>query len=85
MLLPNKDFYGEYYNDASTVGLFEVGVKASMPLTFMPKGYGNWGIHAGFRYMNFVDENLQKMQQFNAPGERVRDTVQFYGGVSVFF
>jgi hypothetical protein len=85
VLLPSKDFYGEFYDDASTVGLYEVGVKASLPLNFMPKGYGHWSIHAGYKYMNFVDENLQGMNQFNAPGEPTEDVHQVYGGISVFF
>lgn len=85
VLLPNKNFYGEYYDSSSTIGLFEVGVKGNIPLKFMPKGYGNWSFHAGFRYMNFVDENLQGMQQFNAPGSAVKETVQFYCGVTSFF
>jgi hypothetical protein len=85
VLLPNKDFYGEYYDEASTVGLYEVGIKASFPLKFIPQGYGNWGFHAGFKYMNFVDKNLQGMQEFNAPGHAVDDTVQYYGGFNVFF
>lgn len=85
VLLPNKDFYGEYYDKASTVGLYELGVKGSMPLKFVPQGFGSWGVHAGFKYMNFVDENLRGMQQFNAPGHSVRETVQFYGGFNVFF
>lgn len=85
VLLPSEDFYGEFYDDSSTVGLYEVGVKASMPLKFMPKGYGNWSIHAGYKYMNFVDDNLQGMNQFNAPGEPTEDVHQVYGGISVFF
>ena len=85
VLLPSKNFYGEYYDSSSTVGLYEVGIKASIPLKFMPQGYGHWGFHAGFRYMGFVDKNLQGMQQFNAPGDAVSDTVQFYGGISTFF
>jgi len=85
VLLPNKDFYGEYYDDASTVGLYEVGLKASLPLKCFPKGYGNWGVHAGFRYMGFVDENLQGMQEFNAPGKSKSGSPQVYGGVSIFF
>ena len=85
VLLPNKDFYGEYYHEASTVGLYELGVKGSMPLKFVPPGYGNWGVHVGFRYQNFVDENLQGMQEFNAPGHAVQDTTQVYGGFNVFF
>jgi hypothetical protein len=85
VLFPNQDFYGEYYAPSSTVGLYELGIKGSIPLKFMPKGYGNWGFHAGFRYMNFVDKNLQGMQEFNAPGSAVKDTVQFYCGLSTFF
>jgi hypothetical protein len=85
VLLPNENFYGEYYHEASTVGLYEVGIKGSMPLNFVPAGYGHWGFHAGFRYQNFVDKNLQGMQEFNAPGHAVSDVVQVYGGFSVFF
>ena len=85
VLLPDKDFYGEYYADSSTIGLYELGVKASIPLGFMPKGYGNWGFHAGYRYMRFEDDNLAGMQQFNAPGEAKKDASQIYGGISIFF
>ena len=85
MLLPSEEFYGEWYAGKSTIGLYELGVKASMPLSFMPKGYGSWSVHAGYRYMNFVDENLQGMNQFNAPGQPTEDTHVFYGGISVFF
>ena len=85
VLLPNKDFYGEYYDDASTVGLYEVGVKASLPLKWFPKGYGHWSVHAGFRYMGFEDKNLQGMQEFNAPGKSKDGSSQVYGGISIFF
>ena len=85
VLLPNKNFYGEYYASSSTVGLYEVGIKASIPLKFVPQGYGHWGFHAGVRYQGFVDQNLQDMQQFNAPGKSVDGMVQFFGGISAFF
>ncbi|HTD68373.1 MAG TPA: hypothetical protein VK846_17745 [Candidatus Limnocylindria bacterium] len=85
VLLPNEDFYGEFYDDASAVGLFELGLKASMPMNFMPQGYGHWSFHVGFKYMNFVDENLRGMQQFNAPGKSVNDTTQVFAGISTFF
>ncbi len=85
VLLPNKEFYGEYYDKSSTVGLYELGLKASIPLKFMPAGYGNWGMHVGFRYMAFEDKNLQEMQVFNAPREATKDTTQVYAGVSIFF
>lgn len=85
VLLPSEDFYGEWYDSSSTIGLYEVGVKASLPLKFMPKGYGFWSVHAGYKYMDFVDNNLVGMNQFNAPGKPTDNIHQFYGGISVFF
>jgi hypothetical protein len=85
VLLPNKDFYGTYYSGASTVGLYEVGVKATIPLKFMPPGYGHWNFNAGYRYEGFVDKNLQDMQEFNAPGHSVTGSSQIYAGISTFF
>jgi len=85
VLLPNKDFYGEFFHKSSTIGLYEVGIKGSIPLNFMPQGYGHWGFHAGFRYMGFEDKNLQGMQIFNAPGKATKDAVQIYCGISTFF
>jgi hypothetical protein len=78
MLLANEDFYGTGAGDASTVGLWEVGLKASMPLKCMPAGYGNWSVHAGFKYMDFVDDNLIATQ-----GQS--DTWQAFAGISTFF
>ncbi len=85
VLLPNERFYGEYYGNASTVGLFELGLKATVPMNFMPKGYGHWSFHAGARYQYFVDNNLYHLNEFNAPGKPTRDSVQGYAGVSIFF
>ncbi|MGE3312411.1 MAG: hypothetical protein AB7O66_20790 [Limisphaerales bacterium] len=85
MLLPDPEFYGEYYEESETVALYEAGVKANVPLKFMPKGYGNWSFHAGVKYQYFADENLASMQVYNAPAERTQDVVQFYCGLSTFF
>ena len=87
LLLANDRFYGEYYESSPTlgVGLYEVGLKATLPLKFMPKDAGNWKVGVGVRYMNFVDDNLYQLNSFNAPGHPVRDTWQMYGGLSVFF
>jgi hypothetical protein len=84
-LLPDSRFYGEYYGEASTLGLFEAGLRVSAPITFMPKGYGNWGAYAGFKYQYYNDENLYNLNSWNAPGEPTRDNWVVYGGVSVFF
>lgn len=85
ILMPDPEFYGEYYGSSSFVALYELGLKASVPLPFMEKGYGHWSFHAGFKYMHFIDDNLAGMQQFNAPGESTRDTLQVYCGISIFF
>ena len=85
VLLPADDFYGETFANSSTVGLYEVGLKASAPLNFMPKGYGFWSAHLGFRYVKFVDKNLQQLATDGGFGSRTKDTAQIYSGVSVFF
>jgi hypothetical protein len=85
VLLPNSDFYGQYYASASTVGLVAAGLKGTVPLDFMPQGYGHWSFYAGFKYMNFVDDNLYNLNTFNAPGKPTRDTWRVYAGVSIFF
>jgi hypothetical protein len=86
VLLPADDFYGEKFAKSSTVGLYELGVKASTSLTFMPKGYGFWDAHLGVRYMKFVDKNLQQLAKDGGFGTSpTKDTAQVYGGVSAFF
>lgn len=85
VLLPASDFYGETFAKSSTVGLWEVGLKASMPLKFMPKGYGFWDANLGVRYMKFVDKNLQQLSTDGGFGSRTKDTAQVYSGVTVFF
>ncbi len=87
LLLSNNRFYGEYYTSNSTigVGLYELGLKATLPLKFIPKEIGNWSVYAGGRYVNFTNDNLRELNAFNAPGEAKHDTWQVYGGVSIFF
>ena len=84
-LLPNQRFYGEYYGESSALGLWAVGGKVTVPMNFMPEGYGHWGFHVGVKYMYFVDNNLYNLNEFNSPGKPTRDTTLVYAGVSVFF
>ena len=86
VLLPSSDFYGETFANSSTVGLYEVGLKASAPFKFMPKGYGFWSGHLGFRYMKFVDKNLRQLATDGGFGTSpTKDTAQIYSGITVFF
>lgn len=85
VLLPSKEFYGETFAAKSTVGLYEVGVKATMPVTFMPAGYGHWSFHVGAKYMKFVDKNLQQLATNGGFGSPKSDTGQVFMGFSSFF
>jgi hypothetical protein len=85
ILLPDDRFYGDYYAPSSTVGLWEIGLKGTVPIKFIPAGYGHWNFHAGAKFLYFVDDNLVNLNEFNAPGKPTRDTVQGFAGVSVFF
>jgi hypothetical protein len=78
MLIAEADFYGTGAGSHSAVGLYELGVKASAPLKFMPDGYGSWSAHLGVKYMDFVDDNLIATQGRS-------DTWQIYGGITTFF
>jgi len=78
ILLTDGNFYGTGAGSSSTVGLYEIGVKASTPMKFMPAGYGNWSTHLGIKYMDFVDDNLVATQGRS-------DTWQVYGGITTFF
>ncbi len=77
-LLADEDFYGTGAGDSSTVGLYELGLKGTVPLKFMPAGYGNWSFHAGVKYMDFVDDNLIATQGKS-------EAWQVYCGISTFF
>jgi hypothetical protein len=85
ILLPDERFYGDYYARSSFVGLWEVGAKCTIPMKFMPEGYGHWSFFLGTKFLYFVDDNLDNLNKYNAPGRPTRDTIQGYAGVSVFF
>jgi len=78
VLTADSSFYGTGAGSHSAIGLYELGLKASMPMKFMPAGYGNWSTHLGVKYMDFVDDNLVATQGRD-------DTWQVYGGITTFF
>jgi hypothetical protein len=85
VLLPNERFYGEYYGPSDTVGLFELGTKATVPMPFIPPAYGHWSFHVGFNFFDFVDNNLYHLNEFNEPGTPKRSNYEVYSGFSAFF
>lgn len=85
ILLPDERFYGDYYAASSTVGLWELGLKGTIPLKFVSASYGHWSAFAGMNFLYFVDDNLVQLNQFNSPEAPQHDNVQGYAGVSIFF
>jgi hypothetical protein len=85
VMLPDDRFYGDYYAPSSTVGLWELGLKGTIPLKFMPDGYGHWAFNCGVNYLYYEDVNLVDLQTFNAPQKPTRDALIGYAGVSLFF
>ncbi len=78
ILMAPSEFYGSASAPTTFVSLYEFGVKASMPLTFMPEGYGHWNAAVGFKRMGFDNPNLRATQ--NEAGSSV-----FYADISTFF
>ncbi len=78
VLMANEDFYGSAAGPTTFVSLYEFGVKASMPLKFMPQGYGHWNAAVGFKRQGFDNPNLRATQ-----GEAGSSVV--YADISTFF
>jgi hypothetical protein len=78
ILMADSNFYGTGAGGTTFVSLYEFGVKASMPLKFMPEGYGHWSAAVGFKRQGFDNPNLRATQ--NEAGSSV-----FYADISTFF
>ena len=78
LLMANEDFYGTAAGDTPVVSLYEIGLKASMPLPFISSSYGHWSANLGVKYMNFQNPNLKITQNESS-------STVVYGGLSMFF
>jgi hypothetical protein len=78
VLMAPSQFYGSGAGPTTFVSLYEFGFKASVPLSFMPPGYGHWSAAVGFKRMGFCNPNLRATQ--NEAGSSV-----FYADISAFF
>ena len=84
--LVGKDFYQKFDGSPGGSGfaVFSTQLKVSTPLTFMPKGYGNWTAYPSFQYYHLDNEGLLNGNEALGSGTS-RNLYQFHGGVSVFF
>ncbi|QIF01545.1 hypothetical protein [Roseimicrobium sp. ORNL1] len=85
--LVGDDFYQQFDGSPGGDGLavFCTGVKASIPLTFVPKDYGFWSLYAGVKYYHLDNQGLLDGNKVLTPNEHREDLVQFHGGISIFF
>ncbi|WP_372368493.1 hypothetical protein [Candidatus Uabimicrobium sp. HlEnr_7] len=69
----NNNAYVDDENDGETFGYVSVGAKAVVPLTFIPKRFGDWNVSAGvdvyFLGNAAEDKNLEGDNNNNGEGE----------------
>ncbi len=70
----DKDFYA-----GDTFGYVSAGLVATVPLTFIPAGYGTWTANAGYTYY-YLGDNVASA---TASGENSQHV--FQGGVAIAF
>lgn len=85
--LVGEDFYQKFDGTGGGSGLavFCTEIKASIPLTFVPKDMGFWTLYAGVKYYHLDNQGLADGNSVLTPNEHRDDLVQFHGGISIFF
>jgi hypothetical protein len=84
---PSDNFYQNFAGkgSVSTVGLFTTELKGTVPLKFIPKGYGNWSVYAGVQYYYLINQGLLDGNQVLATSERKHSLWQVHGGLTIVF
>ena len=85
--LVDDKFYQQFDGSPGGDGLavFCTGVKASVPLKFIPKEAGFWSLYAGVKYYHLDNQGLADGNSVLTTDGDDDDLVQFYGGLSIFF
>ena len=85
--LVDDEFYQKFDGSPGGDGLavFCTGVKASVPLKFIPKEAGFWSLYAGVKYYYLDNQGLADGNSVLTTDGKDDDLVQFYGGLSIFF
>ncbi len=64
--------------------MFGTELKATVPLTFIPKDWGAWSFFAGVKYYHLNNAGLiDGNEALN--GVSKHDLVQYHAGISIFF
>ncbi len=71
----------------SGVGVFSSEIKATVPITFIPKEYGNWSTYVGFQYYYIANQGAldgNATLGASAPN-RDHSLYQVHAGIQLFF
>jgi hypothetical protein len=83
------DFYQEFDGSGggSGVAVISTGIKASVPLKFIPQEYGFWTWYAGVKYYHLDNDGLEDGNSVLTTSSENNDTnlVQFHTGLKIFF
>ena len=84
--LVGSEFYQQFNGSAGGSGLavFGTEAKASIPLTFVPEGYGFWNAYLGVKYYHLSNDGLHDGNTVLA-GSDSNNLWQVHGGISIFF
>jgi len=85
--LVNTDFYQKFDGTGGGSGLavFGTEIKASVPLTFIPKDMGSWTLYAGVKYYHLNNQGLLDGNEVLTSEEHKKDLVQYHAGIAIFF
>jgi hypothetical protein len=85
--LVNDGFYQKFDGTGGGSGLavFGAEIKASVPLTFIPKDMGSWTLYAGVKYYHLNNQGLLDGNQVLTSEEHKKDLVQYHAGIAIFF
>lgn len=83
------DFYQQFdgTGGGSGAAVFATGVKASVPLKFIPQEYGFWTWYAGVKYYHLNNDGLEDGNSVLTSSSENDDTnlFQFHTGLNIFF
>lgn len=73
----------------SNAGVFSTGLTATVPITWIPKNFGNWSVRGGFQYYHLMNDYLLQGQVNTGVAatfaDAKRDIVVGFGGVNFNF
>jgi hypothetical protein len=83
------DFYQQFdgTGGGSGAAVFFTGIKASVPLKFIPREYGFWTWYAGVKYYHLNNAGLEDGNTVLTTGSSSDDDnlIQFNTGITIFF